>query len=328
MATLEQVIANVEKRFSKGIVQNFEDGIKDIELVSSGSIGLDRALGGGYPKGRIIEIYGSESSGKTTTALQLAVEIQKLPKGNMVLYIDYENAIDPVYCQSIGIDFSKNKWLLSTPQTTEDGIEIIREFVKVDSIGLIIVDSVAAMVPKAEMDGESGDSKMGLQARAMSQGLRLLVNSVNTSNCIVVFINQTRDKIGISFGDPTTTTGGNALKFYASQRLAITKSGQDKDKEGAVVSINSKITIKKNKVAPPFCTALVPIKFGEGFDKFKELVDIAVELDIIKKSGSWFSYGDTKLGQGSEGVINIMRDNIELFEEIDHKVRVNLGLAE
>ena len=327
MAKLEDVIAAIDKEFGKGTIQNFEDNLKDIELISSGSIGLDRALGGGYPKGRIVEIYGSESSGKTTTALEAIVEVQKL--GLIALYVDYENALDPVYCQSIGIDFSKEKWLMCTPKTTEEGIEIVRKFVHVDKIGIIVIDSVAAMVPKAELEGESGDSKMGLQARAMSQGLRLLVNSVNTSKCIVMFINQTRDKIGISFGDPTTTTGGNALKFYASQRLAITKSGGDKDKDsGEAVSINSKITVKKNKVAPPLRVATVPIKFGEGFDKFKELVDIAVELDIIHKSGSWFSYGDTKLGQGSDGVVLLLKDNPELYDEIDNKVRVNLGLAE
>lgn len=321
--SLQEVLNKVEQTFGKGYVRHMEEYL-DIERVSSGSIGLDMALGGGYPKGRIIEIYGAESSGKTTTALHAAVQVQK--QGKMVLYLDYENAIDPEYCESIGLDLSKEKFRIVNPLTTEDGYELIRSFLEVDVIGLIVVDSVAAMVPRAELTGDFGDSKMGLQARAMSQGLRMLVNSIGKSSAIVIFVNQTRDKLGIVFGSPETTTGGNALKFYASQRLDVKKAGGDKDSDGEFTSIISKITIKKNKVAPPMRKCEVPILFGVGFDKIGELINIASELNIILKKGSWYSYGDTKLGQGADSVRSIMEDNPELFEEIEHKVKLNLGL--
>lgn len=321
---LNDIISKVESQFGKGYVRHMEEYL-DIERVSSGSIGLDMALGGGYPKGRVIEIFGAESSGKTTTALHAAVEVQKI--GKMVLYLDYENAIDPEYCESIGLDLSKDKFRIANPSTTEDGFEIIRAFLEADEIGLIVIDSVAAMVPRAELNGDFGDSKMGLQARAMSQSLRMLTRSISKSSAIVIFINQTRDKIGVMFGDPTTTTGGNALKFYASQRLDVRKSGGDKDKEGEFVSILSKITVKKNKVAPPMRKCEIPIMFGIGFDKMGELIAIATDLDIINKKGSWYSYGDTKLGQGADSVRVILEDNPELVEELFHKVKTNLGLT-
>lgn len=323
--SLDEIIGDIDKRFGKGYVRHMEEFV-DIKKLSSGSIGLDVALGGGYPEGRIIEVYGAESSGKTTTALHAAVEAQKL--GKMVLYLDYENAIDPDYCEMIGVDMSKEMFRIVNPDSTEDGFETIRTFLDYDGLGLVVVDSVAAMVPKAELIGDFGDSKMGLQARAMSQSMRMLVQKISKSSAIVMFINQTREKIGISFGDPTTTTGGNALKFYASQRLAITKSGGEKDKDGEYVSIMSRITVKKNKVAPPMRKCEIPIKFGVGYDKYAELVNIASENDIIQKKGSWFSYGDTKLGQGAEGVASLLQDNPELFEEIEKKVRINLGLLD
>ena len=320
---LDAIIEKVEKEFGKGYIRHMEEYL-DIERVSSGSIGLDMALGGGYPKGRVIEIYGAESSGKTTTALHAAVEVQKI--GKMVLYLDYENAIDPEYCESIGLDLSKEKFRIANPSTTEDGFEVIRAFLEAGDIGLIVVDSVAAMVPRAELNGDFGDSKMGLQARAMSQGLRMLTRSISKSNAIVIFINQTRDKIGVMFGDPTTTTGGNALKFYASQRLDVRKAGGEKDKEGEFTSIISKITVKKNKVAPPMRKCEVPIMFGIGFDKIGELINVSVDLDIIQKKGSWYSYEDTKLGQGTDSVRAILEDNPELVNEILIKVKSNLGL--
>lgn len=323
--SLEEIISDVDKRFGKGYVRHMEEFV-DIKKVSSGSIGLDVALGGGYPEGRIVEIYGAESSGKTTTALQAAVEIQKL--GKMVLYLDYENAIDPDYCEMIGVDMSKEMFRIVNPDSTEDGFETIRTFLDYDNLGLVVVDSVAAMVPKAELQGDFGDSKMGLQARAMSQSMRMLVQKISKSSAIVIFINQTRQKIGIAYGDPTTTTGGEALKFYASQRLAVTKSGGEKDRDGEFTSIISRITVKKNKVAPPMKKCEIPIKFGVGYDKFSELVNIAAENDIISKKGSWYSYGESKLGQGSEAVAAILEDNPELFEEIDKKVRINLGLLQ
>ena len=323
--SLDQVIADVEKQFGKGTVRSMAEYV-DIEKVSSGSIGLDIALGGGYPKGRIIEIYGAESSGKTTTALHAIVEVQKL--GKMALYLDYENAIDPYYCECIGVDLSADKFRIINPESTEEGFEIIRKFLDVDEIGAIVVDSVAAMVPKSELQGDFGDSKMGLQARSMSQGMRMLVQGISKSNCVVIFINQTRDKIGVMFGDPTTTTGGNALKFYASQRLKISKSGGEKDSEGEFISITSKIVIEKNKVAPPKRKCEIPIKFGVGYDIVTELINIAAEAEIIQKKGSWFAYGDVKLGQGIEAVRKVFEDNPELFEEVQTKVKLNLGLIE
>jgi recombination protein RecA len=322
---LDQVIGDVEKRFGKGTVRSMEDYV-DVEKISSGSIGLDMALGGGYPKGRVIEVYGAESSGKTTTALHAAVQVQKV--GKIVLYMDYENAIDPFYCESIGLDISANKFRLVNPDSTEDGFEIMRSFLDVEDIGMIVVDSVAAMTPKAELQGDFGDSKMGLQARSMSQGLRMLTQGISKSNCIVMFINQTRNKIGVMFGSPITTTGGNALKFYASQRLDISKAAGEKDSEGEFTSILSKIKVIKNKVAPPMKKCEIPIKFGVGFDTLSEIIDIATELGIILKKGSWYSYEDSKLGQGKDAVRAIMEDNPEMTDEIERKVKLNLGLLE
>lgn len=323
---LDQAISKIDNMFGKGTVVNFEENVKDVEFISSGSIKLDLALGGGYAVGRIIEAYGAESSGKTTAAIHAIVEVQKL--GKMAVYLDYENALDPVYMASLGVDFSKEKLLIVYPDSTEQGFEIMKQFVGVEEVGIIVVDSVAAMTPKAELEGDFGDSKMGLQARAMSQAMRMLVSSIKKSDCIAFFINQTREKIGVMFGDPTTTTGGKALQFYASQRLRLAKAGSQKDKEGEFISTTTRVTIDKNKVAPPKRKAEINIRYGEGFDIIQEIIDLGVELDIIKKSGSWFSYGETKLGQGAESVRTIFEDNPELFEEIEHKVRLNLGLIE
>lgn len=323
---LDSIISGVEKDFGKGSVVNFEENVKDIEFSSSGSIAFDLALGGGYPKGRIIEVFGAESSGKTTAALHAIVEIQKT--GKMAVYLDYENALDPFYMEALGVDLSKDKFLLVYPNSTEDGFEIMRRFIKVPEIGIVVVDSVAAMVPKAELQGDFGDSKMGLQARSMSQALRMLVSDIRKSDCIAFFINQTRDKIGVMFGDPTTTTGGNALKFYASQRIKTSKSGGVKDKEGELISNTTKIVVDKNKVAPPKRKCEINIRFGEGFDVITELIDLSVDQGIINKSGSWFSYGEIKLGQGAESVRALLLDNPELYEELSNKLKLNLGLME
>ncbi|MCK9544172.1 MAG: recombinase RecA [Novosphingobium sp.] len=324
--TIGNVIASIDKEFGKGTVINFEENVKDIEFISSGSIALDIALGGGYPKGRIIEAYGAESSGKTTAALHAIVEVQK--EGLIAVYFDYENALDPVYMASVGVDLSKDKLLIVYPESTEQGFEMMRRFVKAEEVGIIVIDSVAAMVPKSELQGDFGDSKMGLQARAMSQAMRMLVSDIKKSDCIAYFINQTRDKIGVVFGDPTTTTGGNALKFYASQRLRLAKSTSQKDKEGETISTTTKITIDKNKVAPPKRKCQINIRYGEGFDRYIELIEMGVELGIINKSGSWFNYGDVKLGQGQEAVRVMLMDNPELSEEVEHKIRMNVGLIE
>lgn len=324
--TINNVISSIEKEFGKGTVVNFEENVRDIEFISSGSIALDLALGGGYPKGRIIEAYGAESSGKTTAALHAIVEVQKI--GKMAVYFDYENALDPVYMASIGVDLGKDKLQIVYPESTEQGFEIMRRFIKSPEVGIMVIDSVAAMVPKSELQGDFGDSKMGLQARAMSQAMRMLVSDIKRSDCVAYFINQTRDKIGIVFGSPITTTGGNALKFYASQRINLAKSGSQKDKEGDTISTTTKVTVDKNKVAPPKRKCQINIRFGEGFDRFIELIDMGVELGIINKSGSWFNYGDVKLGQGQEAVRVMMLDNPELTEEIEHKIRMNLGLIE
>lgn len=262
----------------------------------------------------------------TTIAIHALVQVQK--EGQMGVYFDYENALDPVYMESLGVDFSKDKLLIVYPNTTEQGFEMMRKFVGVDEVGIIVVDSVAAMVPQAELEGDFGDSKMGLQARAMSQALRMLVSDIKKSDTIAYFINQTRDKLNVMFGNPETTTGGNALKFYATQRIRLAKSTVTKDKEGEAISTLTKITIDKNKVAPPKKKAQINIRYGIGFDLIQEIIDFGVELGIIKKSGSWFSYGDTKLGQGAESVRALLEDNPELFEELDRKVRIELGLIE
>lgn len=323
---IDQVLASIEKRFGKEAVAGKKI---DVEFISTGSIGLDVALGGGIARGRIVEFMGWESSGKSTMALHLASEVQKL--GKKVAYIDVEQALDLFYAESLGVDCEIGKkdsnFFLSQPDTGEQALEIVREFAKAEEIGLIVIDSVAALVPQAVIDGEAGDAKMGLLARMMSAMIPTLIAPARQNNCIILFISQYRDKIGVMYGSSTTTGGGNALKFYASQRVEFAKCGQEKDGDEVTAS-KIKAKVLKNKVAPPFKKAEFNIEFGTGIDKIMEVVNLAVECEIIKKSGSWYSYGETKLGQGAAGVSNIMRDNIELYEEIDHKVRVNLGLAE
>lgn len=322
---LNDVLANIEKKLGKDIIVGNKI---EVEFVSSGSIGLDFALGGGYAKGRVIELYGWESSGKTTLALHLAAEIQKL--GGTVAYIDMEQAMDLEYAENLGveIDFdSKDKFLLSQPENGEQALELVRELLKADKVQLIVFDSVGALNPKAKLQGDIGDAKMGLEARLMSSTLPMLISDAKKTGCIILFINQKREKIGIMFGNPETTMGGNALKFYASQRLDVSRFGQEKDGD-EVTANKTRVKVVKNKVAPPFKKAEFNIEFGVGIDKVAELVDLAVECEIIKKSGSWYSYGDTKLGQGSTGVKSILQDNPELFEEIDKKVRINLGLLQ
>jgi len=317
---INDVISNIEKRFGKEAISGTHN---ECEFVNSGSINLDIALGGGYAQGRIIEIMGWESSGKSSIALHLASEVQKL--GKIVAYIDMEHAMDLEYANNLNVKTDGSLWYMSQPMNGEEGLEIAREFLKSEDVGLIVVDSVTALVPKAVLQGEAGDSKMGLQARLMSSMLPTMIAQARKTGCIVLFINQFREKIGVVWGPNTTTSGGNALKFYASQRIEIARAGQEKDKNTEEVTANkTRAKVVKNKVAPPFRKAEFNIVFGKGIDKVQEVIDIAVEMDIIKKSGSWFSYGETKLGQGNDSVKTIMEDNPELFEEIGDKIRKNL----
>lgn len=315
------ILENIEKRFGK---ESISGNNIPCERVSSGSIDLDIALGGGYPKGRIVEYIGWESSGKSSMAIHLASEIQKL--GKIVAYIDMEHAMDLDYVRNLGVDTDNGLWYMSQPDCGEDGIEIGREFAKSKDVGLVVIDSVNALVPRAVIQGEAGDAKMALLARMMSQMIPTLVNVISKTGCIVVFINQWRHKIGVMFGSPLTTTGGNALKFYASQRLDISRIGQEKDGDEAVAN-KTRVKVIKNKVSVPFKTAEFQIRYGIGIDKVQEIIDFAVGFGVIKKAGSWFSYGDVKLGQGSENVRNLMLDNPELTEEIEGKVNEALKTA-
>lgn len=324
---MNEMLAAVDKKFGKGVVMNMENRDDSIPRIPSGSIGLDFALGGGYPKGRIIEIYGPESSGKTTLAIHAMVEAQLNDPDKAVGLVDAEHAFDPSYAENVGLNLKDNKFLISQPDNGEQALEVLESFIRSNIFSIVVVDSVAALTPKAEIEGDMGDAKMGLQARLMSQALRKLTAIINKSDTVVIFINQLRDKIGVMFGNPETTTGGNALKFYASVRLDIRRIGQEKDGE-EITANKTRVKCVKNKVAPPFKKAEFNIEFGVGIDKLSEMIDMAVEQEIIKKSGSWFSYGDTKLGQGAAGVKTIMQDNPELFEEISDKVRINLGLIE
>jgi len=320
---VDDVIKNVEKRFGKEIIVGSKI---EVEFVSSGSIGLDIAMGGGFAKGRIAELYGWESSGKSTLALTLAAEVQKL--GQKVVYIDMENALDVYYAEALGVNISfepGSNFILSQPDDGETALELMREFLKSEEVGLIVFDSVGALLPKAVIAGEAGDSKMGLAARLMSSMLPTLLQDCKRSKAVILFINQLREKIGVVFGNPQTTMGGNSLKFYASQRLEIARCGQEKDGD-EVTANRTRVKVVKNKVAPPFKKCEFNIEFGTGIDKIAELVDIAVEFSIIKKSGSWYSYGETKLGQGSNGVKLIMEDNPELLREITIKIYETLGL--
>ena len=314
---LKLTLDKLEKQFGKGVVMMLsDDRTRAIESISTGSLGLDIALGcGGLPKGRVVEIYGPESSGKTTLAMHTIAEAQK--KGGMAAFIDAEHAFDKVYAERLGIDV--DNLLISQPDDGEQALEIADHLIRSGALDVVVIDSVAALIPRAELEGEMGEYKMGLQARLMSQALRKLTGSINKSNTICIFINQLREKIGVMYGNPETTTGGNALKFNASVRLDIRRIGSLK--EGTDITGNRlRVKVAKNKVAPPFKLAEFDIMYGQGVSRVGEIVDIGVELDIVKKSGSWFSYGETKLGQGRDTVKSLLLDNPELAEEIQAKI--------
>lgn len=321
---LEQVLADIEKQFGKGSIMKLGDKENaKVEVSKSGSLSLDIALGvGGYPKGRIIEIYGPESSGKTTIALHAIAEVQK--SGGRAAFIDAEHSLDPVYAENLGV--KTGELLLSQPNTGEEALEICDVLVKSEAIGIVVIDSVAALVPQAEIDGEMGDSHVGLQARLMSQALRKLSGSINKTNTIVIFINQLRDKVGVMFGNPETTPGGKALKYYASVRLDIRRGEQIK-LGNDVVGNNTKIKVVKNKVAPPFKVASVDIIYGEGVSREGEVLDLAVQAGIVDKSGAWYSYQGNKIGQGRENAKVFLTNNFSMLEEIENKVRkfYNIG---
>ncbi len=317
LKALQLTIERLDKSFGKGTVMRLGDtAIEPIEVISTGSVTIDLALGvGGLPKGRIIEIFGPESSGKTTLAIHAIAQVQK--KGGIAAIIDAEHAFDRSYAEALGVD--TEQLLMSQPDNGEQALEIADNLISSGAVDLLVIDSVAALTPKAEIEGEMGDSKMGLHARLMSQALRKLTATISRSGCCVVFINQLRDKIGVMFGNPETTTGGNALKFYASVRIDIRKSGQLKEGE-EVIGNRTKVKIVKNKVAPPFRKAEFDIIYGKGISKTGEIIDLGVELNVIKKSGSWFAYGDTKLGQGRDAVKQMLDDNVELADELEMKV--------
>ena len=319
LKALKLTLDKLDKAYGKGTVMRMSDSpIQDVEAIPSGSLGLDIALGvGGYPRGRVIEIYGPESSGKTTLTLHAIAEAQKA--GGIAAFIDAEHAFDRFYAQKLGIDV--DNLIMSQPDNGEQALEIADNLIRSGAIDIVVIDSVAALTPKSEIEGEMGDSKMGLHARLMSQALRKLTASISKTNCTVIFINQLREKIGVMFGNPETTTGGNALKFYASVRLDIRRSTQIKETDGNVTGNKTKVKVVKNKVAPPFKTAEFDIMYGEGISKVGEILDIAVEHEIIKKSGSWFSYQDTKLGQGRDAVKAIIKDNPELQDELELKIK-------
>lgn len=319
---LEQVLADIEKQFGAGAIMKLgsEEHMK-IDVTSSGSLSLDIALGvGGFPKGRIIEIYGPESSGKTTIALQAIAEVQK--KGGRAAFIDAEHALDPVYAKALGVDI--NELLLSQPDTGEQALEICEALVRSEAVNIVVIDSVAALVPQAEIDGEMGDSHVGLQARLMSQALRKLSGTINKTKTTAIFINQLREKVGVMFGNPETTPGGRALKFYATIRLDIRRAEQIKQGD-QIVGNKTNIKIVKNKVAPPFKTACVDIMYGEGISREGEIIDIASSLDILNKSGAWYAYNGEKIGQGKENVKIYLKEHPDLYNELEQKVREHYG---
>ncbi len=322
LKALQLTLDKLEKSYGKGTIMKLGDNtVEPIEFISTGSLGLDIALGiGGLPKGRVIEIYGPESSGKTTLALHAIAESQK--KGGIAAIIDAEHALDKFYAQKLGVDIEN--LLISQPDNGEQALEIADNLIRSGAIDIIVIDSVAALVPKSEIEGEMGDSKMGLQARLMSQALRKLTGTISKTGCCCIFINQLREKIGVMFGNPETTTGGNALKFYASVRLDIRRTGQIKDSD-EVSGNRVKVKVVKNKVAPPFRIAEFDIMYGEGISKIGEIIDLGVAAEIIKKSGSWFSYKDTKLGQGRDAVKQILLDNPELAEEIEGRIKESIA---
>ena len=324
---LDQVLADIEKQFGKGSIMRLGGSeTKGVDVCSTGSLALDIALGvGGYPKGRIIEIYGPESSGKTTFALHAIAEVQKT--GGRAAFIDAEHALDPVYAKNLGVNI--DELLLSQPDTGEQALEICEALVRSEAINIVVIDSVAALVPQAEIEGEMGDSHVGLQARLMSQALRKLSGTINKTNTIVIFINQLREKVGVMFGNPETTTGGRALKFYSTIRLDVRRAEQIKQGD-SVVGNRTVIKVVKNKVAPPFKTANVDIMYGEGVSKEGELIDLASDISVIDKSGAWYSYNGEKIGQGKENVKQLLKENTKLRDEIDAKVRehYNIGKKE
>ncbi len=322
--TLEQVLQDIEKQFGKGSVMKLgEETHNEIDAVSSGSLTLDIALGvGGYPKGRIVEIYGPESSGKTTFALQAIAEVQK--QGGKAAFIDAEHALDPVYAKNLGVDI--NELLLSQPDTGEQALEICEALVRSEAIGIVVIDSVAALVPQAEIEGEMGDSHVGLQARLMSQALRKLSGIINKTNTIAIFINQLREKVGVLFGNPETTPGGRALKFYSTIRLDVRRGEQIKNGDN-VIGNKTNVKVVKNKVAPPFKTASLEIMYGEGVSREAEIIDLASEIGIVDKSGAWYSYKGEKIGQGKENAKAFLKNNPDIKEEIEEKVRESHGIA-
>ena len=319
LKALKLTLDKLDKTYGKGTVMKMGDSPdENVEAISSGSLGLDIALGvGGYPKGRVIEIYGPESSGKTTLTLHAIAECQK--KGGIAAFIDAEHVFDRFYAENLGVDIEN--LIISQPDHGEQALEIADNLIRSGAIDMVIIDSVAALTPKSEIEGEMGDSKMGLHARLMSQALRKLTSSISKTNCTVIFINQLREKIGIMFGNPETTTGGNALKFYASIRLDIRRSTQIKSSDGVVMGNKTRVKIVKNKVAPPFTLAEFDIMYGEGISKVGEIIDLAVEAEIINKSGSWFSYDGTKLGQGRDAVKSLLKDNPDLMETLETKLK-------
>ena len=319
LKALKLTLDKLDKTYGKGTVMKMGDSPdENVEAISSGSLGLDIALGvGGYPKGRVIEIYGPESSGKTTLTLHAIAECQK--KGGIAAFIDAEHAFDRFYAENLGVDIEN--LIISQPDHGEQALEIADNLIRSGAIDMVIIDSVAALTPKSEIEGEMGDSKMGLHVRLMSQALRKLTASISKTNCTVIFINQLREKIGIMFGNPETTTGGNALKFYASIRLDIRRSTQIKSSDGVVMGNKTRVKIVKNKVAPPFKLAEFDIMYGEGISKVGEVIDLAVESEIINKSGSWFSYEGTKLGQGRDAVKTLLKDNPDLMETLETKLK-------
>lgn len=318
LKALKLTLDKLDKTYGKGTVMKMGDAaVEDVDVISSGSLGLDIALGvGGYPRGRIIEIYGPESSGKTTLTLHAIAEAQK--KGGIAAFIDAEHAFDRTYAEKLGVDIEN--LIISQPDNGEQALEIADNLIRSGAIDIVIIDSVAALTPKSEIEGEMGDSKMGLHARLMSQALRKLTGSISKTKCTVIFINQLREKIGVMFGNPETTTGGNALKFYASVRLDIRRSTQIKDTESVATGNKVRVKVVKNKVAPPFKQAEFDIMFGSGISKVGEIIDLGVDYEIIRKAGSWFSYDETKLGQGRDAVKNLLLDNPELMEELEAKI--------